>query len=544
MKLSKASRPILRLALIAALCLAPPPLLAQRFLPDDPLWKDPDQQPIPKPSRTRYSQVANFLLNTFHWRPRGEIVPAVNVNTLGKVADSSWFTNRMGRNPMSVEELIRGPNRSDGPRRPFRIISVKDEGRSPGFWIRDSRDDVYIMKFDPLGHYQLATSTEVVATKFFHAFGYNVPENYLTHFYPHDLQISPQAKVTEFGRLRPFSEEDLASLLLRLPRGPGGELQAMASKFLEGTPIGPFRFYGTRSDDPNDIFRHEDRRELRGLRVFSAWLNHDDLRAMNTLDMYIETEEGGYIRHNLLDFGSCLGSGTTGPQNPRAGSEFMLEWKPVVKSALTLGLWDQPWRRVAYPSDPAVGNFEAEFFHPPEWKTEYPVPALDRMLLEDAFWAARIVFDFSDEMVRATVGTGQYLNPATEDYLARTLIQRRDKILRYYFDELNPLDDFRIDADTGRLEFRNFGIAAGLSQKASYRYQWYEFDNQSETTVSFGSNSTASLASIPLPDRKAAYWMVSISTESPERQNWRLPVRVYIRSQDLKVVGLKRETPE
>src|SRR5271154_4056086 len=33
---------------------------------------------------------------------------AVNANNLDEVADSSWFTNRIGTHPMSTEEVVRG----------------------------------------------------------------------------------------------------------------------------------------------------------------------------------------------------------------------------------------------------------------------------------------------------------------------------------------------------------------------------------------------------------------------------------------------------
>ena len=66
--------------------------------------------------------------------------------------------------------------------------------------------------------------------------------------------------------------------------GADGTYRVVASKGISGKDVGPFRYYGTRPDDPNDIHPHEHRRELRAMRVFGAWLNHDDSRAINTRD--------------------------------------------------------------------------------------------------------------------------------------------------------------------------------------------------------------------------------------------------------------------
>ena len=215
----------------------------------------------------------------------------------------------------------------------------------------------------------------------------------------------------EEGKERPVRESDIDNIFRWAYQESDGTTPVIASRRIPGIPLGHFTFYGTRSDDPNDIFPHQNRRELRGLRVFSAWLNHDDSRSINSLDVYVGEPGEGSVKHYLLDFGSTLGSGSVKPQTRRAGNEYIIEGKPIAKAGLTLGIWDRPWRHVKYPDYPAIGRFEADFFQPQLWKPEYPNPAFERMQLTDAFWATRTVLRFTDEMIRAIVETGQISDP-------------------------------------------------------------------------------------------------------------------------------------
>jgi len=116
------------------------------FRSDDPLGVDPDQLPISQPKAVELSQTIDVLTNTFSLRPDKDVpIPrAENVNTLGEVPDSSWFTNRMSQRVMTIEELVRGPNQLDGPdpSETWVIIDVKSEGITPGFTIRDGKDEV------------------------------------------------------------------------------------------------------------------------------------------------------------------------------------------------------------------------------------------------------------------------------------------------------------------------------------------------------------------------------------------------------------------
>ena len=58
---------------------------------------------------------------------------------------------------------------------------------------------------------------------------------------------------------------------------------------------------------------------------------------------------------------------------------------------------------------------------------------------DDAFWAARRVAAFSDEMIRAIVHTGEFSDPAAEKAIADIVIKRRDKILATYLPAVNPI---------------------------------------------------------------------------------------------------------
>ena len=522
------------------LLLFSPVCFAAKFLEDDPLWQDPDRLAIPKPAEVTLSEYYDLFVNSFKEPGGKEQTKSQNANTLGEVPDSSWFTNRMGQKELSVEELVRGPNTGTGPdlANPITIITAKKQGIVRGFTMQDSKGDIYFLKFDPPGYPQLSTSAEVISTKFFHAFGYNVPENYIAFIRRDQLIIGPDARVPiSKTQTRKMTEKDIDEVWKKVPVTSDGRIQAVASLLIPGEIVGQFRYYGTRSDDPNDIFPHQNRRELRGLRVFSAWLNHDEAHATNTIDSYVAEDGANYIKHYLIDFGSTLGSGTTKPNERRGGNEYYVEWGPMLKSAYTLGLWDRPWRRIHYPNYPSIGRIESDYFQPQNWKTHYPNPAFLKMENEDAFWATKIVMRFNDEMIRALVQTGHLIDKEAENYLIQTLIQRRDKIVKYYLTQLNPLDQFAI-VNT-EMSFKNLGQDAGITGSATYQYQWYEFNNDKAASVSLGPEATTSNPQIPAPSSNAEYLMVRVRTIHPDQPNWKKSVDVYLRNGQ--VVGIERE---
>jgi len=521
---------------------------APKFLPDDPIQVDDDRafdasgaQPI------EGSNAWDFAEHTFFKPGDRRDVRAVNVNTLDEVPDSTWFTNRIGRRPMSIEEIVRGPNEFDtisidG----WPIVQEKSSGITPGYRVTDPTGHLYQVKFDPPEHPEMASGAEVIGAAIYHALGYNVVQGYIVEVDPAAIVISPNATTVDMsGRRRPVRQEDVDRILSRAARLPNGKYRATLSRFADGRPLGYFKYYGTRPDDPNDIHPHEHRRELRGNRVFSAWLNHDDSRGINSLDMLEGPKGRQYIRHYMFDFGSILGSGSTMAQAPRAGNEYILEWGPALRTLATFGLYVRPWIRVDYwEGAKSVGRFEGDFFDPIKWRPEYPNPAFDNMRADDAFWAARLVARFSDQAIQAVVAKARYSEPGAADHIAATLIKRRDKVLRAWLTGVNPLAEPRMTAD-GVMTFENAAVAAGVAAAPTeYVLTWSAFDNATGTNVGDPTEMRVAEPRAQAPRRilDREFVTVAVRTLHPGYPAWQLPVTFTFRrtATGWHAVGLER----
>lgn len=521
---------------------------------DDPVWRDTDMRDIPPVAPFDLSKSYEFLHETFAdtVQSRG---PAVNVNTLGEVPDSSWFTNRLGLHDLTIADIVRGPNQVDGPAPgTWHVTGRPDEGITPKFTIKDARGDTYLIKLDPAKFPELPSSVELISTKIFHAIGYHVPEDFIVTFDLSRLDVAEGAKVTTLsGKKRQIDMEDVAQWLKNTPRTKEGRIRALASRYVPGKVVGQYRYTGTRPDDSNDIYPHERRRELRGLRVFAAWLNHDDARSINSIDTYVEEDGRHYIRHYLQDFGSNLGSGSTSAQQPRGGYEYLIERDKIGKGLVSLGLYQRAWAKVKYPTSPALGNIEADFFEPWRWKTEYPQPAFDVMDAADAFWAARIASRFSDDMIRAIVETGEMSDPHDARYLTDVIIKRRDKVVAYWIAQTNPLDSFKVirNSTEAELAFDNAATRLHVAKaESTYRVRWSSRNNQSCGAQPIGQPIVTPTPRIAVPDEawgqaddaSDRYAVASIETLHPEFPWWSSPVVVTVRNRAgaMEVVGIDR----
>jgi hypothetical protein len=132
---------------------------------------------------------------------------------------------------------------------------------------------------------------------------------------------------------------------------------------------------------------------------------------------------------------------------------------------------------------------------------------------------------FTDEEIRALVGTGQYRDPEAEAWIARCLIARRDRIGRTYFKKVLPLDNFRVEK--GKIAFDNLEAKHGFAEAPGYNVQWSRFDNDTEKHVPIGTVE-AMLEIPPIVElgKEGVYVAAKVWAEDPEKT-----VNVYLRKQ-------------
>lgn len=461
--------------------------------PEGPYWSDNDRQPIPEPEfnepslvwtsidRSTFDQTLNLLdLDRNLRRLSGRPTPAKNINCFDEVPNSSWFTNRHGlpQTHLTPDEITAGDTFTGGPDTTggWTVFRPKIGGVTPGFWIIDGRGDKYIIKFDPPGFPDMSTGATVMAGRFFQACGYNVAQETIVYWRPDNLRIKEGVMVKGAdGRKRPFTMEDLNEILAVVHFQPDGSIRSLASLLL-GNVKGPYMLKGTDKNDPNDWCPHEHRRELRGLYVLASFVNHWDIKDHNSMNIYVGEAGQGYLKHYLMDFGSTFGSGGHHPCQPIDGYANNVDVRDMIMSVATLGLKKWQWEEALPWTNPSVGYFEAEIFHPGKWNPIYPIPPFENMTNQDGYWGAKIVMAFSDEDLQALLKAGQYSDPEAEEMLFEILKKRRDKIGRYWFGKINPLDHpILIRTHNGSdLSFEDLAVKYGLEPKtAVYEYSLY-----------------------------------------------------------------------
>lgn len=535
-------------AIALALLLWPCAAAAQQtFYPDDPLTREPAPVPTAGPERRGLSDALEFFGNLLgdpgERQPTRGVIPAGGTNTLDEVLDGPWFQNRHAARRLTTAQLRRGAGDASPPsrERPWRALTARKYDVRPGILVADARNQMYLLRFDPPGRLEMSTGAEMVTSRVLHAIGYNVPEDYLVYFTRDQLEVSADSgRITSAGRQEALTDLDLDFFLADVASDPVRGYRAVATRIDPAwkSLLGPYQVYGTRTDDPNDIVPHEHRRDLRGLFVISAWLNHHRMRAVNTFDILVEDDGVPFIRHYLLDFFATLGAGEDGQKEARDGRESPLRFGQAVKHAIGFGLYTPDWMRASHPDAPAIGHLDFETFDPETWTPNQDIAPFANRLPDDDFWGARQVMAFTDADIHALVATGEYSDPEAAAWIERCLRERRDSIGRAYFSKVVPLDRFRIDA--GTLAFDDLAVEHGFAAARQYGVRWLRVDNASGQLTRLDIDGSFELPRIVREAPAGAYFAARIWIDDPETH---VTVTVRTTAGGADVVGVQRAWP-
>lgn len=324
----------------------------------------------------------------------------------GSVLDSAFFTNRdvAGIRP----EEVRAEAESKAPHGRITVLEAKREGTAEGFIGTDADGVRFIFVFDPPDFPEMSTAAEIIGSTIVRLAGYNVPFTRVVTL--DDIALDPEA----------VAREEASPADLERYRGR----RAVATRMIVKGYQGSWTY---------SVFR--DRREVRALKVFAAWLNNADQVDHNTLAELFD-EKSGLVKYYVIDFNGTLGASTARVKDPYDGylnNKFDFDRGvslPLRLLATPFGYRD-PWDPDQPIVSPAVGRFDANL-RPRLWKPFYPNLAYEDMDDEDAAWAARIVGGFSDEMIDAIVALAHYSDARDAAYVSETLKRRRDIVVQTY----------------------------------------------------------------------------------------------------------------
>ena len=345
----------------------------------------------------------------------GVPVQAYNLEA-GQVKDTTFFTDR-DISRLTPEQVRWGPTQpADLPVPPYTVTKPKVEGKTAGFFVKDSRGVRYLFKLDPVDNPEMLSGAEVVTSKLLYALGYHVPIYEIVWVKPQEMSIAEGARIkNEQGAPEPFTQERLAALIK--PRLRDGRMRVCCTKIIEGEILGPASFK-----------KFKDCADMRALKIAYAWLNNVDAKDHNSLLIWDGKRTVGY----LIDFGTSLGAdaGIGGPKEPCEGWTYAVDLKEWALKVATFGV-HEPHCELDSPQGSSVGLF-SENVDPKKWKPYAPNIAFKEMTPQDARWITKRLAQLSPQQITAAVEAGAYTRQEDILYLTKMLLARRDRIVSYY----------------------------------------------------------------------------------------------------------------
>ena len=223
----------------------------------------------------------------------------------------------------------------------------------------------------------------MIGSKFFHALGYNVPENYIVRFTAGQLELNGEIQHPRLPRHAARHEPAgrATTFCSKVPRDLERRYRALASLIIPGDLIGPFR-YSRRA-----VGRSQRHRAARGPPRPARPVRLRRLAQPHRFEVPQQPGYGGRGEgaplHPALPDRLRRHPGQRqlrGQKPPRGQSSTCSTSSRRRRSSSAWGFTCPAWQRANFPEIPGVGNLEYEVFDPARWKSNYPNPAFDRRL--------------------------------------------------------------------------------------------------------------------------------------------------------------------
>ena len=437
-----------------------------RFYDRPPVTDARDRNAIPMPA-FRWVSEPVYLSEVYLHRPiRGTldieaIPPSGDVNSMDEVPDSSWFSGRK----VEVGDMARGPDGPGPPRPPFTVLSDNARAVSfSGFSVSDARGQRYEMLIDPMDRPEMRTGAAVIASRLVWGLGLYTPPAYVTSVRPEHFWRS------EAGT------PDVPAILTSGARATLGSYRVAALAMPPSVWIGYAPESGVRGDDLNDVVPHENRRTLRSLKVFAAWLALSGLGPSKTMDRYVGAPGEGHVVHWLVGLDDALGADevvrvTDPPPGQGGGSPFF--------RLITLGLTPNPAPRPTQVEIPALGELTADV-DPRSFGPSTPYEPADRLTAGDGYWAAKRIAALSSVHIALAIEASKISDPRARQTIQRVLEARRERVIHHWFDKVTPLELTALEGT--RLQLRDLAVHHGLERLEATDY-YVDFLNDNGTPV-------------------------------------------------------------
>ena len=384
-------------------------------------------------------------------------------------------------------------------------------------------------------------------TKLLWALGYHVPEVHLASLRPDQLTIGEQAKFSPPTDASGRSARRISGgAWKRTSRSRTARIACIASKALAGRPVGGFRFYGTRSDDPNDLVAA--RASPRAAR----------LRHVCRLAEPRRFQVDQYARHRSSITTAARSSAITcwiSDRRSAAPASIRARRTKARNTCSRARRRSREFRasastsRVGAPlpvtDRRSVGGFPSDNAHwdPEEWRPRYANSAFRAARLDDKFWAALRLQGFTARCWRpSSRAAGSTIRPR------RRCCEVPDRTTRCDRPALSPGGQSgrrRAAERAGALTFRNAAVEADVAASPTeYVVTWSRFDNDTGATTRIGdihARGTNMPAPGDLPSATGTYMRVEIAaTGGPA--SWAEPAHAYFRREAVgwTLVGFER----